>query len=87
MERKVLLAYLQVAKRRARQGTKNLVRQKHVISKLASIGADTTQAESVLEAFQHVQNTRLLAMQQILNALDECHLDTAAAEQMMGITD
>jgi len=72
MERGVLLAYLQVAKRRARQGTKNLARQKHIISKLAEIGADPAQAESILDAFQHVQNTRLLAMQQILNALDEC---------------
>ena len=74
MERRVLLAYLQVAKRRARQGTRNLARQKHIISKLAAAGADTAQAEAVLEVFQQAQNTRLLAMQQILNALDECQL-------------
>jgi hypothetical protein len=73
MERRILLAYLQVAKKRARQGTKNLARQQRIVSKLAAIGADTAHAKAVLEAFQQVQNTRLMAMQQILNALDECH--------------
>jgi hypothetical protein len=74
MERGVLLAYLQVAKRRVRQGTKNLARQKHIVSTLASIGADTADAQLVLETFQQVQNSRLMAMQQILNALDDCQL-------------
>jgi hypothetical protein len=73
VERRTLLANLPVRKGVPRQGTKNVARQQHVIARPAAVGADTAQAEAILETFQQ------MAMQQILNALDECELAGRAA--------
>jgi hypothetical protein len=74
MERRVLMAYLQGCEKagQARHPEFGSSEARHIVSKLAAIGADTAQAEAVLEAFQQMQNARLLSLQQILNALDEC---------------
>jgi hypothetical protein len=71
MERAELLVHLEAAKRHAEQGRIYIARQKQGITALTAAGANTSDAERVLQVLEEIQNGRLSDVQRLLNQLDD----------------
>ena len=70
MGRAALLENLEAAQRRAEQDEIYIMRQKQGIAALAAAGANTGDAEKILQTLEESHNCHLADMRQILNKLD-----------------
>ena len=71
MERTALLVDLEAAQRRAEQNEIYITRQKQGIAALAAAGANTREAEKILQTLEETHSCNLADMQRILNKLDD----------------
>ena len=70
MGRAALLNDLEAAHRRAEQGQVYINRQKQGIAALAAAGANTSDAEKILQTLEETHDCHLADMRRILNKLD-----------------